>query len=156
MAIQNEVTVGSLLVLTNARLDQRCVFHRGKTKRDVFTNTLQRSRADYSLAVCRIEGAATRVVGDLEAAAVAAGDAVEESFAVIAPHGKMSVGEAGVSRGRTEEEYVLLGGTDDSAQGLRKQFAHPWAAGEYVVVGLEPRAVGENQMTKRVALQPVG
>src|SRR5271170_1989221 len=98
MAIHDEVAVGSLLVLADTGLEQRSVFHRGKPESNICTNALQRCLAHYSLAVGRIEGAAASVVGNLEAAVVAAGDAVKEAVAVIAPHGKLRVGKAGISR----------------------------------------------------------
>jgi len=73
MAIQNKAAVGSLLVLAHARLDERSIFHRRKSGGDIFANALQRRRADDSFAVCGIERFSARVVGHLEAAAVAAG-----------------------------------------------------------------------------------
>src|SRR5271168_4145185 len=112
MAIHNEITVLGLLVLANAGFDQRSVFHRGKAEGDIFANPLQCRLTDHALAVRRIERAAPRIVGHLESALVVARDAVEEALAVVAPHGKMLVREAGVSGGRAEEKNVLLGGTN--------------------------------------------
>ncbi len=109
-----KLTVGSLLVLADASLDQRSVFHRRKAEGDIFANALQRCRADHSLAIRRIERAAARVIGDLKAATVAARDAVEETLAVIAPHWKMRVGEARISGGWAEEKNILLGGANDA------------------------------------------
>ena len=93
MAIHDEVAVGSLFVLAHARLDQRRVFHCRKAEGEIFTNALQRGWADDSLAVSGIESRAASVISHLEAAAIAVGDAVEETLAVIAPHGKLGVGE---------------------------------------------------------------
>ena len=116
MAVHDEVAVGSLLVLADARLDQRSIFHRGKTESNIFADALQGRLTDHSFAEGGIEGAAAGVIGDLEAAAVASWDAVEEAVAVIAPHGKMRVGEAGVAGGGAEEKDILLRGADEAAQ----------------------------------------
>ena len=42
MPIHNEVTVGSLLVLADTRLDQRSIFHRREAKSKIFAHALQR------------------------------------------------------------------------------------------------------------------
>src|SRR5258708_397414 len=125
MAIHNEVTVRCLLVLADARLDQRSIFQRGKTEGNIFAYALQRSLTDDSLAVCGIECTTARVIGHLETTAVASGDAVEEALAVIAPHGEVRIGEAGISPGGNAEKNVLLGGTDDFGQGFTKQLSQP-------------------------------
>ena len=113
MPIHNEVTVRSLLVLADARLDQWSVFHRWKTEGNILANTSQRRVAHNSFARGGIEVVTARVIGDLEAASIAAWNTVEEALAVVAPDGKLRVGEAGISGGRAEEKNVLLGGSDD-------------------------------------------
>src|ERR1700679_431330 len=122
MPIHNEVAVGSLLILANPGLDQRSVFHRGKTKGHIFAHSLQRCLAEHALAGSRIERPAARVIGDFEAAPIASWDAVEETLAVVAPHWKMRVGEPQVSGGRSEEENILLGWLNKMAQSFREQF----------------------------------
>ena len=80
MAIHDEMAVGRLLVLADARLDERRIFHRGKAESHVLADSLQGRRADNSLAGGGIEFTATRIVGDFEPSAVAARDAVEEAL----------------------------------------------------------------------------
>src|SRR5271169_905780 len=108
MAIHDEITVGSLLVLADAGFDQRRIFHRRKAERDIFANALQRGLAHHPLAGSRVESVAACIIGHLEAAAIVAWDAVEETLAVVAPHRKMRVGEVGVAPRCTEEKNVLL------------------------------------------------
>src|ERR1700691_415615 len=156
MAIDDEMAVGSLLVLADARLDQRSIFHSGKAKSKIFANPLQGHLADNALATRRIERRTARVVCHFEAAAAAAWNPVEKTFAMVAPNRKMQVGEARISSGRAEEKNVLLGRTDNATQSFREQLAHPRAAGEDVVIGFEPRSVGEWQAAQRPALQSLG
>src|ERR1700683_1607252 len=141
MAIDYEVGVGGLFVLADSSFDQRSIFHCGKAEGQIFADSFERSWAYDSLAACGIERGAASVGGYFGSAPIAAGDAVEKTVAVITPHWKMIVGEAGISSGRAEEKNVLLGGTDDVAQSFGEQLAHPRAAGEDVVVGFELRAV---------------
>ena len=143
MAIDYEVGVGGLFVLADSRFDQWSVFYRGKAEHQIFADSFERSWAYHSLAACGIERGTAGVVGYFKSATIAAGDAVEKTVAVVAPNWKMIVGEAGISGGRAEEKNVLLGGMDNLAQSFGEQLAHPWSAGEDVVVGFELRAVGE-------------
>src|SRR6202451_2531730 len=137
VAVNDEVSVGGLLVLADAGFDQRRVFQRGEAEGDVFAGGAQCFFADNSFARSWIEGGAAGVVGDFEAAMVVAGDAVEEAVAMVGPDGQFGVGKAGVSGGRAEEEDVLPGGANQIADGLGKQFAQPRAAGEDVDVCFE-------------------
>ena len=90
MAIYDEVAIGSLLVLADAGLNQRGIFHRREPEGEIFAHALQRCRTDHSFAERGIEGGAARIVGYFEPAPVAAGDAVEEAVTVVAPHRKMA------------------------------------------------------------------
>ena len=51
---------------------------------------------------------------------VVAGDAVNETVAMVGPDRQMCIGEAGVPGGRAEEEDILLGGANEIADGLRE------------------------------------
>src|SRR5580704_7211592 len=109
MAIHDEMAVGSLFVLADARFDERRILHRGKTESHVLADSLQGRRADNSLAGRGIEFTSTRIVGDFEPPAVVAWDAVEESLAMIAPHGQLGISEVrSVARRLAEEKDVLL------------------------------------------------
>src|ERR1017187_3158389 len=156
MAIQNKVAVESLLVLAHARLEKRSVFHRRKPQRKIFAHALQRRLSDDSPAASGIERGPARVVGHLETAAVAAGDAVEKSFSMISPHRKMRVRKARVSGGRPEEKNVLLGRANQVTHSFRKQFSQPWPARKNIAISFDLRAIGERQAAQRRILQAVG
>ena len=98
MPVDDEVTVGGLLVLADAGFDERRVFQRREAEGEVFANVPQRLFIDHPLAVGRIEIRPPRIVGNFESATAAARDAVAEASAMIGPDGKMGVGEVMLSR----------------------------------------------------------
>ena len=157
MPVDDEVTVGSLLVLADAGLDQRRVFQGREAEANIFANVFQRFRTDHALAIGGIEGRAARVVGDLESAAVAARDAVAKASAVIGPHWQMRVAEAIISGRRAKEKDILLGGLHQIADGLREQLPEPRPAGEDVAVGLELASHPTSaRLRSGAALQSIG
>src|SRR5580692_12043999 len=85
MPVYDQVMVGAVLILTDSGFDQRRVFHGGKSECDVIANGLQ------SFFVCRpfsrggIEVWSSGIVGDLESAAVAGWDPVDETIAMVGP-----------------------------------------------------------------------
>ena len=89
MAIDDEVTVGRLLVLADAGLNEWSVLQGRKAEGDIFADVLQRYGVNNSFAVCRIEIRSARVIGDFESAAVTARDAIVKVIAMIAPDGQM-------------------------------------------------------------------
>src|SRR5258708_23570170 len=108
MPIHNKVTVRSLFVLANPRLNQRGISQCWKPEADILANPLQCRRANNSLAFRRIESFASRVVGYLKTPALISRYAVEESFPMIAPHRKLRVGESRIPGGRDNENNVPL------------------------------------------------
>ena len=146
MAVDDEVTVGSLLVLADASLHQGRVFQGREAEGDVFANVFESFLADDALAGCGVEGGAASVVGNFESAAgtacEGAGNSVAKTAAMVSPDGQMRVVEAIVASGRAEEKNILLGGLHQIANGLGKQLAQPRAAAEDVGIGFELRAVG--------------
>src|SRR5580704_4153883 len=137
MTVDDEVAVGSLLVLADASFKQWRLFQGREAEADVLANVFERVGADDALAVGGIEGGAAGVVGDLEAAPSAAGNAVTKTPVMVTPDGQMAVAETVVSGGGSEEKNVLLGGANQIADCSGKQLAQPWAAGEDVIVGLQ-------------------
>ena len=79
MAVDDEVIVGAVLILADARLEQRRILQRGKAEGDVFPDGLQSFRADGSFPRGGIELGTARIVGDFEASALIARNAVHES-----------------------------------------------------------------------------
>src|ERR1700751_4759328 len=109
MPIDNKVAVGSLLVLANPSLNQRRIFQGREAKGNILADILQRLRSDCPLTESRIEIRPARIVGDLETAPVAAGNAIPKLPAMIGPHWHLAVRETRISGRRAEEKYVLLG-----------------------------------------------
>src|SRR4029077_4572260 len=129
MAVDDEVTIRSLLVLADSSLDERRFFKGRKAEANIFAHVFQSLWIDDPFSICRIELRSSCVVSDLEAAAIAAWNAVIEVIAVIAPDGHLRVVKAHIPCGSTKEEDLLLGGKDEIAYRLREQFANPRAAG---------------------------
>jgi len=153
MAIHDEVAVGSLLVLADAGLDQRSIFHRRKR------NAIY-SRTSFSVAWLTT---LSPVVGSKAAPRVSSAtlkprrhcrECRRESFSVIAPHWKIRVGEARVSGGRPEEKNILLGGSDQLAQSFGKHFPQPGTARENIEIGFEPRTIREVRLRTGAVSRP--
>src|SRR5438067_2133487 len=108
MPVEKKVAIRRLLVLADASLNQRSVFDGREAEADVFANFPQCLRGDHALSLRRIEVRPAGIVGNLESAAIAAGNAVAEFASMIRPHGHCLVAEAVVSRGWAKEITVLL------------------------------------------------
>ena len=121
MPVEKKVAVRGLLVLADASLNQRRVFQGREAEADVFANFSQCLRTDHALSLRGIEVRPAGIVGNLESAAIAAGNAVAEFAAVIRPHGHRLIAEAVVASGRTKEENVLLGRSYQAPNSFRKQ-----------------------------------
>src|SRR5712691_9754366 len=109
-------------------------FESGESIRDIIAGNLQRRRTGRAFTVRRIEQWAARVVGDLEAAPLVAGDAVHEARAMIRPDGQRFLGEAPVAGGRSEKEDLLARGAHAVANSIGEQRAEPRPAGKDKVV----------------------
>src|ERR1700675_1147165 len=145
MAIDDEVIVGSLFVLADAALDQRCVLHTRKAECHVLAGVSQSLRIDGALAGRGVEFPSARVVSDLESASLVAWDAVHEASAMIGPDRQVLVVESGIAGRRAEEKYILFSRLNSAADGGRKELAHPGAAGEYVAISAKLGSVGKRQ-----------
>src|SRR5260370_19547603 len=107
MAIDNEVLVGRILVLTDTRLEQGGALERREPKRQVVPRGLQRLGPWEPLTVGWIEVRAPRVVGDLEAPPLVARNSVHEMSPMIRPDRHGFLGEAAIAGRRAEEEPFL-------------------------------------------------
>src|SRR5271167_4070703 len=105
MTVDDQIVVGAVFVLADAGLQQRRVFHRRKAEGDVIASELDAILTHLAFAGSRIEVGSSRIVGELESAAVRGGDAVDKAFMMIAPDWQLCFREAIVSRRRTEEKY---------------------------------------------------
>src|SRR5580700_365387 len=141
MAVDDEVIVGGLLVLADARFNQRRVFHSGKAERHVFAGKPQAFGVDGAFAGGRIKIGAAGIVGDFEASTLIARNAIHEASAMIAPDGEMAIVEAPVAPRRAEEKDVLPGRSNLLTDGAGKQLPHPRTAGEDVATGGEFGAI---------------
>lgn len=91
----------------------------------------------------RVDRGTAGVVGDLEAAALVARNAVHEALAVVHPDRKRLLPVPGVPRRRPEEELLLPGSPDPLSDHLRGERAQPRPAGEHEAIGRKPRPVRE-------------
>jgi hypothetical protein len=87
MAIKNEVVVECVFILANASFDDGRIFQAGKPVGEVLTDFGNRSATGDTLSRGRIELRSAGVVGYLEASLLVARDSIEESAAVVCPHG---------------------------------------------------------------------
>ena len=156
MTVDNELAVGSLLVLADTGLDQRSIFQGREAEGQILADECQRLFADDPFSRSRIEGRAARVVCNFETAALVSRNAIKETAAMVAPHRHLAVVKASVARRCTEEEDVLLGGLNEIADSARKEFAQPGPAGEHVVVCSETRPVGESNPPRNRILKTLG
>src|SRR3954470_20252881 len=108
MAVDDEVTVRRLLVLTHTGLDQRSITKGREAERNIFANVFQRLRIDHALAIRGIEIRPARVIGDLESTAIAARNPITEIATMIPPDGNVGIMKARIAGGSAEEEDVLL------------------------------------------------
>src|SRR5712671_2103216 len=156
MTVDNELAVGRLLILADARFNQRSVFQGREAEGQILTNKLQRLPADDPFSRGRIEGRTARVICNFETTARVPRDAIEETAAMVAPHRQVLVTKASVARRRTKEEDVLLGGLNEIADGAGKKLAEPGSASEHVVVRGETRPVSESNPAQNRMLKTLG
>src|SRR5947207_11007758 len=107
MTIDDEVLVGRLLVLADARLEQRCAFQSGESNPEIVASRLQGLGTRGSGLGGRIDDGSACIIGHLEPAPLVAGNAVHEPGAVIRPDRQRLLGETPVARRRPEEEDFL-------------------------------------------------
>src|ERR1700687_1295674 len=143
MAVDDEVIVRSVFILTNARLEQRGIFQGGEPESDVIADSPKPFGADCSFPRGRIKLRAAGIISDFEPSSLIARNAIDEPFAVIGPNRQACFCESAVSGGSAKEEYVLLGWPNMITHNFREQFSQPRPAGEDVLIGSELRAVGK-------------
>src|SRR5579864_570191 len=142
MPVHDEVFVRRVLVLTDARLNQRSAFERRETIIQVLTNELDRGSGRRAVAGSGIEGGAAVVVGYFETAPVVTRNAIEVMRGtVLDPCGHVGLDKPGVARGYAEEEHFLTRGMNQVADHVRKNRAEPRTAGKHVLIRGEPGAI---------------
>src|ERR1700685_4805700 len=85
MPIDDQMIVWAVLVLADACLDQRRVFHRRKAEGEVIASCLQSWLAHRSFSGRRIEVWSSRVVGNLESATIRGWNAINKPVAIVGP-----------------------------------------------------------------------
>ena len=85
MPVDDQMTVRTVLVLANAGLDQRRVFHGRKAESDVIARSIESFLVYRSFAGGRIELWSPRVIGDFESAPICCWNTVDKAVAVIGP-----------------------------------------------------------------------
>src|SRR5438045_60143 len=80
MAIDDQISVGTVFVLADFALDERRFRELGKTFGEKVARALDAGCTRRAIAVRRIEDDAARVVRDFESAAVDVGNAVDDPF----------------------------------------------------------------------------
>src|SRR6266513_1374493 len=99
--------VGRLLILADARLEQRCAFQSGESIPEIVASRLQGLGTRGSGLGGRIDDPRSGVVGDLTATPLVAGNAIHEAGALIRPDGQRFFREAPVAGRRPKEENLL-------------------------------------------------
>src|SRR6267378_3540090 len=153
MAIDNEVLVGRILVLTDTRLEQGRALERREAKRQVVARGLQRFGPGEPVTVGRIEVRASRVVGDLEAPPLVARNPVHEMRPVIRPDRHGLLGEAAIAGRSAEEEHFLLRGSHAIPDDVGKQRAQPRTTGKHESVRTERRAIRQRYRCELAAVR---
>src|SRR5712664_1025851 len=141
VSIDDEMLVWGLLVLADARLEERRAFQSGESVGDIIAGNLQRRRSGRAITVRRIEQGAARVVGDLEAAPLVPGNAVHEARAMVPPDGQRLLGEAPIAGGRPEKEDLLARRLHALTDGIGEQRSQPGAAGKHEAISRQRRAI---------------
>src|SRR6266567_4067027 len=136
VAIQDEIVVCGVFILTYPVLQQRGVSHRWKARAQIGTCRYQFFLRNLALHRARINYGSAGVVSDLEAAPVVSRDTKERSFASINPGRQLRFREAQVARGCAEEEDFLTSGSDRGRQ-EREDFPKPWTKGKNIMVSIQ-------------------
>src|SRR5260370_35348446 len=135
MPIENEMIIQAVLVLADARFQQRGAFHSGESHRHIFSRLLDCFGRNRPLAGSGIEGGSARVISDLEAAPFIAGNAVKERSPVIDPSGQPVLSKTRITWRGAKEEHLLAGRRDAIAHYIRKNLPKPGTASEHELIG---------------------
>src|SRR5262245_4090151 len=139
MAIDQKIAVRGVLVLADARLDERRVFQMRKAAGEVLTHWRQPLGRHLPLAGLRIECRTVTVERDLEPAGLQIRDAVDLT-AEVDPDGQQRRRESPVARRSAKKEYFLARRMNAVSEHVGKHFGEPRAARENEVVGIDRRA----------------
>src|SRR5437660_9751149 len=90
MAVDDQVPVGTVLVLADLGGQQRCLGELRKSRGEKGPRTRDAFLRGGSIGARRIDRLAARVVGDFETAAVDVGNAVDDALAEIDPDRKVA------------------------------------------------------------------
>ena len=151
MGVHDQFPVGALLVLADARLDQRRPLEPREPVLHVLARLADALRRGRPVAVGGVEVGPAPVVRDLEAPEAGRRDAVERA---LDPGRKLLLGQVGAARRRTEVEDLLPGGADERRVELREELREPGPAGEHEHVGLDGAAVREADLPHPAAVHP--
>src|ERR1044071_7138692 len=111
MPVENEVSVRTLLVLTDTGFNQRRSVHCRKTVLHVRAGLGKPFIADTSFTVSGIEFRATLVAGNFESLPLVPWNSLKCVRTKINPCGKFVVGESSVAGRRAEVKDLLSGGS---------------------------------------------
>src|SRR6185295_19344948 len=122
MSVDEQIAVGAVFVLADARLDYRAALQRRETSLHVVAHFRQRTGGELPIADIRIDRRSVLIVRNLEAAAFKIREPVVDVAVVeIRPTGQLPGREALIARPRREEKHLLSGRKDARAQKLRKE-----------------------------------
>src|SRR6266550_922246 len=153
MTIDNEVLVGRLLVLADARLEQRCAFQSGESNPEIVPSRLQGLGTRGSGLGGRIDDGSACIIGHLEPAPLVAGNAVHKPRAVIRPDRQRFLRETPVARRRPEEENLLPGWFHPLTNHIGEERAQPRAAGKHKAISRQPTAIRERHRGELASLR---
>src|SRR5262245_18102769 len=126
MPVDDEVVIGGVLVLADARFDQRRIFRAGEAIGEIAARVGEAVVADDALSRGRIKRRSARVDGEFEAAALIPRNAIPEMIALVGPDLETTFVEARVARGCAEDKDVLLRNCKVRAYRSREKLGQPW------------------------------
>src|SRR5947209_678436 len=137
MSVDDEVAVSSLLILTDACFDQRCIFQCGESELYIFPNILQRFCTDHAFPIGGIEFRPASVVGNLESSPAAARNAVTKFSTMVGPHRHLPFAEAIVTCGSPKKEDILLSRSHSISDCFGTHLPQPRTASQHIRIRLQ-------------------
>src|ERR1022692_4833378 len=132
VAVDQEIAVGRVLVLADARLHQGRMPQSGQALAEEIARGGERIGGWDAVGGGRVDGRAVLVEGDFDAAVFQIGKTVGPArIAEVDPHRHGWRSEARVAGRCPKEERLLARGHDAFGEQIRKQFGQPRTAGEY-------------------------
>ena len=147
MTVDQQITVGGVLVLADARADDRSPRHRRKPSFDPRARTRNRLRSRRAIIGIGIDGRSVLVDPDLEAGVLDLGNPVN-TRRTIDPCGRMGVSEAIVARRCAEVDNRLASGPDPAGQRWREHRRQPRATREHKGIAAHLAAAGQADRAK--------